>query len=567
MCNYLDVGGGTLNNIVGIGHRHHPQLNNVILEMMVHIGPLSPNDASQAKNNPGQNQLTENYSGKDFDGDGIDDHFDVDSHAFRNSNDPTHPDPGVYTSGVDSDGDGIDDADLLPVVIGDFAYSIWYGQGQTNIIIYSRETNASLTNDFDPLTPDMDLSTEGKINLSWNDFLDFTLNDMETLLQNGGISWAFGANNPFPAMNASGGAIGGIEFGVEPQTNDPIDAPYSAILNIFEVKVDGAEFGLNPADTIPPTVAIDPIITQIPGLVSISGTSVDNVRISRNRLMVRNTGTGQYWTGYTWTDSWAWFAPIGTGDWAYDILLPSGDFRVAAWTWDTTDNRSTSVAQTFSLTNIDITNPTVSIDAVPTQASGLITVSGSSTDNVGIDRNKLLIQNHSTGQYWTGTAWSNNWAWFDPVGSGKWHYDVTLSTGTFRSTAWAWDTSNNRSISTTMNFMIENSDNTPPTVSIITPNSQTSVRTGAVSIQLQSSDNTAIDRNRLLVRNLQTDDYWNGTQWVASWTWFSPGLGSVESAMAIVPLTDVGSYRIIAWTWDTTNNISNSAAETIDVTL
>ena len=67
----------TLNNIVGIGHRHYPQLDNTLLEMMVHIGPLSPNDVSRATRNPGQNQLTENFSGIDSDGDGIDDHFDV----------------------------------------------------------------------------------------------------------------------------------------------------------------------------------------------------------------------------------------------------------------------------------------------------------------------------------------------------------------------------------------------------------------------------------------------------------------------------------------------------------
>jgi len=43
----------TLNNIVGIGHPHFAELNNTLLEMMVHVGPLSPNDVSQATRNPG----------------------------------------------------------------------------------------------------------------------------------------------------------------------------------------------------------------------------------------------------------------------------------------------------------------------------------------------------------------------------------------------------------------------------------------------------------------------------------------------------------------------------------
>lgn len=170
----------TLNNIVGVGHKHYPQLDNTLLEMMVHIAPLSPHDVSQAQNNPGQNQLTEIYSGKDYDGDGIDDHFDVDSHAFLNSENANHPSPGIYSSGVDDNSDGIDDADLLPIVIGDFAYSIWYGESfLAPIVIFSRETNQSLTNDFDLNTPDINISIEGEITLPWHSFIDYTLYNIE----------------------------------------------------------------------------------------------------------------------------------------------------------------------------------------------------------------------------------------------------------------------------------------------------------------------------------------------------------------------------------------------------
>jgi len=168
----------SLNNIVGVGHRHYTELDNTLLEMMVHIGSLSPHDISNSQNNPGQNQLTEIYSGNDHDGDGIDDHIDVDSHAFLNSNNPLDPSPGIYSSGIDQNADGIDDADLLPVVIGDYAYSIWYGESFLSpIIIFSRETNLSLTNDFDQATPDMDLTSEGEINLPWNEFINYTASD------------------------------------------------------------------------------------------------------------------------------------------------------------------------------------------------------------------------------------------------------------------------------------------------------------------------------------------------------------------------------------------------------
>ena len=235
----------TLNNIVGVGHQHYPQLDNTLLEMMVHIGPLSPHDISGSKNNPGQNQLTEIYSGLDFDLDGIDDHFDVDSHEYINSNNPLDPKPGIYSSGVDQNGDGIDDADLLPIVIGDFAYSIWYGETfLAPIIIFSRETDTSLSNDFNPNTADMDLSAEGEISLPWTDFLNYTMFDIEPLLAARNVSWATGSENPFPAMRANGGAIGGVEFGVEPQVNNTADEPYSLTINKYIVTVDGTESGI-----------------------------------------------------------------------------------------------------------------------------------------------------------------------------------------------------------------------------------------------------------------------------------------------------------------------------------
>ena len=250
----------TLNNIVSIGHPHFPELDNVLLEMMVHVGALSPNDISRATRNPGQNQLTETFSGKDTDGDGIDDHFDVDSHVNINNN--QDPQPGKYSSGVDDNGDGIDDADFLPITIGSYKYSIWYGETFISPnIIFSRETNASLQSNFDPLTPDMDLSAEGEITLPWNDFLEYTLNILEARLQQQNqieialkmefpefqrtLPWMDSNRNPFPKMASQAGAIGGVEFGVEPQTNGNDDLPYSAIVNTFSVTVDGNEHGLN----------------------------------------------------------------------------------------------------------------------------------------------------------------------------------------------------------------------------------------------------------------------------------------------------------------------------------
>ena len=271
---------------------------------MVHIGPLSPHDISGSKNNPGQNQLTEIYSGLDFDLDGIDDHFDVDSHEYINSNNPLDPKPGIYSSGVDQNGDGIDDADLLPIVIGDFAYSIWYGETFLSpVVIFSRETNSTLTNDFDPTTADMNLTDEGEISLPWNEFLDYTLFDVETKLQNLGVAWVTGADNPFPAMRASGGAIGGVEFGVEPQTNNPADEPYNLTINKFTVEVNGKTGGLTSFDDLsqddqPPLASIS---------VPTGNVQEGNVRLAGDAIDIGPAGIGTIRIAIWSVDDSAWF--------------------------------------------------------------------------------------------------------------------------------------------------------------------------------------------------------------------------------------------------------------------
>ena len=358
----------TLNNIVGVGHKHYPQLDNTLLEMMVHIGPLSPHDISGSKNNPGQNQLTEIYSGLDFDLDGIDDHFDVDSHAYLGSTNPLDPKPGIYSSGIDQNGDGIDDADLLPIVIGDFAYSIWYGETFLSpIIIFSREKNSRLQNDFDPTTPEMNLSVEGEISLPWNEFLDYTKFEVESKLQTLGVACAGDGDNPFPAMRASGGAIGGVEFGVEPQINNPTDEPYELTVNKFIVEVDGKESGLITFDNQSPTANIVNVATPaasgavLTANTTFSGSANDTGGSGFKDVLVSiyNPAIAS-WYNFS-NDSFS--DAVGNGatpanltntsntgtDWNFSLSLPPGNYTLFVIARDNAGNTSTYINRSFSI--------------------------------------------------------------------------------------------------------------------------------------------------------------------------------------------------------------------------
>ncbi len=185
-----DTLSGTLNNIVGPGHTNS-DMRNVLLEMMVHIGPLSPNDISYDPNNPNP---------------------DRNPARFRLTQ--------------------------TPITIGDYQYHIWYGSTYISpLVVFSRETNAlgeRLIN----------LTEEGEINLDWNEFLQYSLYELEPQLANAGVSWAMGNESVFPRMRAATGAIGGIEFGIEPQTNGTFDQPYRATVRKFEVYIRGSNFGL-----------------------------------------------------------------------------------------------------------------------------------------------------------------------------------------------------------------------------------------------------------------------------------------------------------------------------------
>ena len=531
----------TLNNIVGVGHPHFDELGNVLLEMMVHIGALSPNDVSGATNNPGQNQLTEIFSGKDFDLDGIDDHFDVDSHIFLNSTNPADPKPGKYSSGVDANADGIDDADLLPVQFGTHLYSIWYGESFLSpIIIYSRETNSTLVNDFDPSIADMDLTTEGEIELPWNEFLDYTLTEVQPLLQALSVSWAL--DSTFKRISASGGAIGGVEFGVEPQTNNGSDQPYIIDINKFSVTVDGRHYGLTmPNDTQSPTLNIATPPTSnvtLPTNASFSGSASDTGGSGFNdvRLAIRNQDINQW---YNFGNN-SFSGAVGNGsttanltnttitdtNWNYSVTLPAGEYSLFVAARDKAGNTSSFSIRRFSIAPDDTQSPTTTIDspsasnvALPANAS----FSGSAADAGGSGFNdvRLAIRNQDINQWYN---FSNN-SFSGAIGNGStaadltnttntatdWNFNVALPSGEYSLFIIARDNSGNTSSFNVRRFSILSDDVQSPTTTIATPSADNITLPANATFTGSASDagGSGFNDVRLAIRNQDINQWYN----------------------------------------------------------
>ena len=129
---------------------------------------------------------------------------------------------------------------------------------------------------------------------------------------------------------------------------------------------------------------------------------------------------------------------------------------------------------------------------------------------------------------------------------------------------WAWDNDNNLSNNAANPAPVitvtaaQANDTTPPVVTFTTGLNQTvGTRnlTGGVT-----DDISGVDRMRVLVRNQQTGNYWNGTSWQAGWVWNTPTLNANTWTLPSVNLTPAGSYIVQLWAWDNEDNRSNNVA-------
>ena len=580
----------TLNNIVGIGHPHYSQLDNTLLEMMVHIGPLSPNDISMATRNPGQNQLTEIYSGKDHDGDGIDDHFDVDSHL--NLNTSQEPKPGIYSSGIDSDGDGIDDADILPVTIGDYQYSIWYGESFLSpIIIFSRETRSVDGIDFDPDTPETDLSSEGLITLNWNDFIDYVRFELEDKLAAIEVPWVLGTENPFPAMFSDAGAIGGLELGVEPQINEPNDLPYAMEIHTFDVVVDDIALGLtdrilpqgeitNPADN----ESLEPGIKNV--LITANDEASGLVTVLA-RVEQRDTDPVRYWDGTSWSESPVWVSAdnIEQDSWVIENVdfREEGQYRARIRLIDAAGNHRTSgnnPVNNFTIEISDQTQPSGLITFPKNSAflePGLISINGEATDNLsGVERVLVRAERRDVRpiQYWNGNDWTtvSTWLTASLTANDSWSVaSVSVENpGEYSVRLRVFDKAGNQATSQSNpvhNFTVV-ADTIPPTGETTFPPTDSSLIPGTHNILGAAADeNSGISHVLVRIEKRHTFplEYWNGEAFVTESSWVRATLdGQLSWKVNTVDLNEPGTYRIRLRAFDNAGNQSRSSMNPVN---
>lgn len=206
----------------------------------------------------------------------------------------------------------------------------------------------------------------------------------------------------------------------------------------------------------------------------------------------------------------------------------------------------------------DSSPPSSTIVSPVAGASGAsFNISGTATDNVAVDRVVLSIRNRDTGQEWNGSALQAGLHGVVANGTANWSYSFAPPVpGNYRVASFAVDTSGNRQGSYNgVFFRVVGSDTTRPTSQISSPTAG-SAQSANVTMTGTATDNAQIDRVMLSIRNLDSQQNWNGSGFqsgefrvqasgTSNWSYsFSPG----------VP----GNYRLAAFAVDTSGNIQNT---------
>ncbi len=184
-------------------------------------------------------------------------------------------------------------------------------------------------------------------------------------------------------------------------------------------------------DGLPPTVSItEPANGSYKNYASIFsayyGPVSDNVAVSSAVISMRISG-GNYTSGPAF-DSVApvWFdCNIHPSSWTYqptpsDILTSGTMYVIEVKAVDPSGNWSSVATSSCTYDN------TMPVSEVVLPANGsiinsLATISGTASDNIGVQSVEVQIQRLSDGSYWTGAGWSVE-IWLPATGTSAWNY-------------------------------------------------------------------------------------------------------------------------------------------------
>jgi Zn-dependent metalloprotease len=259
-----------------------------------------------------------------------------------------------------------------------------------------------------------------------------------------------------------------------------------------------------PGDTTPPTVKAS--LARTTTTLTCTATATDNKAVTRVDYWVDGTLKGSATKApYTLSISLS--------------SIPTGVHDLVAKAYDAAGNEGVSAAIPFA---IDSVAPTVS--AAVQGTAGLITLTASATDNLGVTRVDFLVD-----ATLKGSATSSPYSL---------PFDATpLANGAHKLVAKAYDLAGNVGTSTTVTFTINNPDITPPTVSAMVARTSTTL-----SFSATAADKVGVTRVDYFV-----DGTLQGSTTKAPYT-----LTIAQTALSL------GSHQLIAKACDAAGNVGVS---------
>ena len=235
---------------------------------------------------------------------------------------------------------------------------------------------------------------------------------------------------------------------------------------------------VNNTDTTPPTVSITSPANNatVNGTVTVSATASDNVGVASVQLRVDGANVGSADTSSPYNFSWNTTSVSNAGH------------TLTAVAKDAAGNTTTSVIVNVTVNNADTTPPTASITSPANNAtvSGTMTVSATASDNVAMGSVQLQVDGANVGS--TDTSSPYNFSW----------NTTSVSNGSHTLTTVAKDAAGNSATSASVKVTVNNSDTTPPTVSITSPANNATV-SGSVTVSATASDNVGVASIQLQV--------------------------------------------------------------------
>jgi hypothetical protein len=304
----------------------------------------------------------------------------------------------------------------------------------------------------------------------------------------------------------------------------------------------GVTVTVNNNDVTPPSVSITSPANNatVNGTVTVSATASDNVGIASVQFQVDGANAGAAVTSAPYNFSWN------------TTSVSNASHMLTAVAKDAAGNAATSAVVTVTVNNADTTPPTVSITSPANNATvnGTVTVSATAADNVGVASVQLQVDGANVGAADTSAPYNFSWN------------TTSVSNASHTLTAIAKDAAGNTTTSASVKVTVNNSDTTPPTVSITSPANNATVN-GTVTVSATASDNVGVASVQLQVdgANVGAAD----TSAPYNFSWNTTSVSNASHTLTAVAKDAAGNATTSASVKVTVNN-ADTTPPTVSIT-